>query len=153
MRSPTSLVCSKRPGSPSIRDAIRGCPPLLFAFPPGGPPSPSVAAGTLQVPVRSGFLAAGANGFGFPFGSLGTPLAGIFNHCADATETHKNAMVGRIMLSILLTRETGALGLRRPSNSRVYTLMKPGEELIEYSCEENNKDFIDGHIKYLVLRS
>jgi hypothetical protein len=32
-------------------------------------------------------------------------------------------------------------------NSRVYTRMKPGEELIEYSCEENNKDFFDGHIK------
>jgi hypothetical protein len=32
-------------------------------------------------------------------------------------------------------------------NSRVYTRMKLGEELIEYSCEENNKDFIDGHIK------
>jgi len=25
--------------------------------------------------------------------------------------------------------------------------MKPGEELIEYSCEENNRDFSEGHIK------
>jgi hypothetical protein len=25
--------------------------------------------------------------------------------------------------------------------------MKPGQELIEYSCEENNRDFTQGHIK------
>jgi hypothetical protein len=25
--------------------------------------------------------------------------------------------------------------------------MKPGDELIEYSCEENNTDFTHGHIK------
>jgi hypothetical protein len=29
----------------------------------------------------------------------------------------------------------------------VFTMMKPGEELIEYSCEENNRDFNEGHIK------
>ena len=33
------------------------------------------------------------------------------------------------------------------TNTRVYTRMKPGDELIEYSCEENNKDLTDGHIK------
>jgi hypothetical protein len=33
------------------------------------------------------------------------------------------------------------------SNTRVFTRMKPGEELIEYSCEENNRDFTEGHIK------
>ena len=32
-------------------------------------------------------------------------------------------------------------------NSRIFTQMKPGEELIEYSCEENNRDFSEGHIK------
>ena len=32
-------------------------------------------------------------------------------------------------------------------NSRVFTLMKPGDEIMEYSCEENNKDLNDGHIK------
>jgi hypothetical protein len=32
-------------------------------------------------------------------------------------------------------------------NNRVFTLMKPGEELIEYSCEENNRDLTEGHIK------
>jgi hypothetical protein len=32
-------------------------------------------------------------------------------------------------------------------NSRIFTLMMPGEELIEYSCEENNRDFTEGHIK------
>lgn len=33
------------------------------------------------------------------------------------------------------------------TNTRVFTRMKPGEELIEYSCEENNRDFTEGHIK------
>jgi hypothetical protein len=32
-------------------------------------------------------------------------------------------------------------------NSRTFTRMKPGQELIEYSCEENNRDFSEGHIK------
>lgn len=32
-------------------------------------------------------------------------------------------------------------------NERIFTRMKPGEELIEYSCEENNRDFTQGHIK------
>jgi len=37
---------------------------------------------------------------------------------------------------------------RRPwKNTRVFTRMKPGEEIIEYSCEENNRDFTEGHIK------
>ena len=32
-------------------------------------------------------------------------------------------------------------------NTRRYWRMGPGEEIIEYSCEENNKDFLEGHIK------
>ena len=32
-------------------------------------------------------------------------------------------------------------------NTRIFTRMKPGQELIEYSCEENNRDFLQGHIK------
>jgi len=32
-------------------------------------------------------------------------------------------------------------------NTRTYWRMKPGEELIEYSCEENNRDLTLGHIK------
>ena len=31
-------------------------------------------------------------------------------------------------------------------NTRVYSLMKPGEEILEYSCEENNKEITEGHI-------
>jgi hypothetical protein len=32
-------------------------------------------------------------------------------------------------------------------NTRVFALMKPGSELMEYSCEENNRDYTQGHIK------
>src|ERR1019366_2516683 len=32
-------------------------------------------------------------------------------------------------------------------NTRVFTLMKPGSEIMEYSCEENNRDYSQGHIK------
>ena len=31
-------------------------------------------------------------------------------------------------------------------NTRVFVLMKPGQELLEYSCEENNKEITEGHI-------
>ena len=33
------------------------------------------------------------------------------------------------------------------TNKRIFTKMKKGEELIEYSCEENNRDLTQGHIK------
>jgi hypothetical protein len=33
------------------------------------------------------------------------------------------------------------------SNTRTFWRLKPGEELIEYSCEENNVDLTRGHIK------
>jgi len=32
-------------------------------------------------------------------------------------------------------------------NTRNFWRLKPGEELIEYSCEENNRDLTQGHIK------
>jgi hypothetical protein len=31
-------------------------------------------------------------------------------------------------------------------NTRVFALMKPGQGLLEYSCEENNRDLTQGHI-------
>jgi hypothetical protein len=31
-------------------------------------------------------------------------------------------------------------------NTRVFVLMQPGQELLEYSCEENNKEITEGHI-------
>ena len=31
-------------------------------------------------------------------------------------------------------------------NTRVFVLMKPGEEILEYSCEENNKEVVEGHV-------
>jgi hypothetical protein len=31
-------------------------------------------------------------------------------------------------------------------NTRVFVLMKPGQELLEYSCEENNKEITEGHV-------
>jgi hypothetical protein len=32
-------------------------------------------------------------------------------------------------------------------NSRVFSRMKPGSELMEYWCMENNKDLLEGHLK------
>ena len=32
------------------------------------------------------------------------------------------------------------------TNTSILVLMKPGSELFEYSCEENNKEIMDGHI-------
>ncbi len=31
-------------------------------------------------------------------------------------------------------------------NTRTFVLMKPGEEILEYSCEENNKEIVEGHV-------
>jgi hypothetical protein len=31
-------------------------------------------------------------------------------------------------------------------NVRVFTRMKPGAELMEWWCMENNKDLLDGHL-------
>jgi hypothetical protein len=33
------------------------------------------------------------------------------------------------------------------TNTAVMVLMKPGAELMEYSCDENNKEIMDGHVK------
>jgi len=32
------------------------------------------------------------------------------------------------------------------TNTRVFVLMKPGQEIMEYSCDENNKEIKEGHI-------
>ena len=31
-------------------------------------------------------------------------------------------------------------------NTRVMVLMKPGQEIMEYSCDENNKEIVEGHV-------
>jgi hypothetical protein len=33
------------------------------------------------------------------------------------------------------------------TNTAIMSLMKPGQELMEYSCEENNKEISEGHVK------
>ncbi len=43
---------------------------------------------------------------------------------------------------------TDAKYLTKPmKNTSTWVLMAPGTELYEYSCEENNKEIMDGHIK------
>ncbi len=32
-------------------------------------------------------------------------------------------------------------------NTRTFVLMKPGQEIMEYSCDENNKEITEGHVK------
>jgi hypothetical protein len=31
-------------------------------------------------------------------------------------------------------------------NTRTFVLMKPGQEIMEYSCDENNKEIVEGHV-------
>ena len=50
-------------------------------------------------------------------------------------------------MSYEVTIDDPAYYTRPWKNTRVFTMLKPGEELIEYSCEENNRDFTEGHIK------
>jgi hypothetical protein len=50
-------------------------------------------------------------------------------------------------LTYEVTIDDPKLYTRPWSNTRTFWRLKPGEELIEYSCEENNRDFTQGHIK------
>jgi hypothetical protein len=45
-----------------------------------------------------------------------------------------------------VTVEDPKIFTRPWKNTRVFTL-RPDWEIMEYSCEENNKDFNEGHIK------
>ena len=48
-------------------------------------------------------------------------------------------------LNYEVTIDDAQMYLRPWKNSRVFALMKPGTELLEYSCEENNKEIIGKH--------
>lgn len=50
-------------------------------------------------------------------------------------------------LSVEITVEDPKVYTEPWKNSRIFALMKPGSELMEYSCEENNRDITQGHIK------
>jgi hypothetical protein len=49
-------------------------------------------------------------------------------------------------LSYEVTIDDPKMYSRPWSNSRVFALMKPGTEILEYSCEENNKEIFGGHV-------
>ena len=49
-------------------------------------------------------------------------------------------------LNYELTVEDPKLYTRPWTNKRVFVLMKPGSEILEYSCEENNKEILEGHV-------
>jgi len=48
-----------------------------------------------------------------------------------------------------LTIEDPKIYTRPIKNSRTWARMKPGEELLEYWCMENNKDVLEGHLDLL----
>ena len=48
-----------------------------------------------------------------------------------------------------ITIEDAKIYTRPITNSRTWVRMKPGEELMEYWCMENNKDLLDGHLDHL----
>ena len=48
-----------------------------------------------------------------------------------------------------LTIEDPKIYTRPIKNSRTWVRMKPGEELLEYWCMENNKDVLEGHLDLL----
>ncbi len=49
-------------------------------------------------------------------------------------------------LNYELTVEDPKLYTKPWTNKRVFVLMKPGSEIMEYSCEENNKELLEGHV-------
>jgi hypothetical protein len=49
-------------------------------------------------------------------------------------------------LSYEITIDDSKLYTKPWSNQRVFALMKPGDEIMEYSCDENNKEITEGHV-------
>jgi hypothetical protein len=54
-------------------------------------------------------------------------------------------------LSYEVTWEDSKIYTKPIKNTRVYVRMKPGEELMEYWCMENNRTLLDGHLPPLHL--
>jgi hypothetical protein len=54
-------------------------------------------------------------------------------------------------LSYEVTWEDSKLYTKPIKNTRVFARMKPGEELMEYWCMENNRTLLDGHLPRLHL--
>lgn len=50
-------------------------------------------------------------------------------------------------LGYQVTIEDPGIFTRAFTNKRVFVLMKPGQELMELVCEENNKDVLDRHVR------
>lgn len=57
------------------------------------------------------------------------------------------SFIDRDHLNYEVTVEDPKTFTRPWKNTRTYWRMKPGQELIEYSCEENNRDLTQGHLK------
>jgi len=45
-----------------------------------------------------------------------------------------------------VTWEDSKIYTKPIQNRRIFTRMKPGEELMEYWCMENNKDLLENHL-------
>ena len=50
-------------------------------------------------------------------------------------------------LAYEMTAEDPKMYAKPIHNSRTFARMRPGQELMEYSCEENNKELLEGHEK------
>ena len=45
-----------------------------------------------------------------------------------------------------VTIDDSKMYIRPWTNTRTFVLMKPGQEIMEYSCDENNKEITEGHV-------
>ena len=80
---------------------------------------------------------------------VGTP-AGAATFSTNGTNGSKNttALLTQAGTYNFQVTITDAKYLTKPmTNTAVMVLMKPGSELMEYSCPENNKEIMEGHIK------
>jgi hypothetical protein len=68
-------------------------------------------------------------------------------HSAQMHVIQKFSYQGPNLIAYEVTVDDPVMYSKPWTNTRMFWRMEPGEELIEYSCEENNRDFLEGHIK------
>ena len=82
-----------------------------------------------------------------------TRLDTIGHPHSDATARHRALHAHRREHIALRSDHRRSQDFTKPwTNKRIFTL-RPDWEIMEYSCEENNKDFYEGHIKAPPRRS
>jgi hypothetical protein len=68
-------------------------------------------------------------------------------HSGDLRIEERFHRVDHDHLELTVTIDDPKMYTKPWKNTRTFVLMKPGQEILEYSCDENNKEITEGHVK------